>query len=117
MARSAMGRADVEGVVGVVLGAEGIVAAELAALEGLLQIRHDPLASTHQASEGALGSGTAGEQQDAVADLAVGVDALANRAGAVAAFQSHLSDQQMAEAVEHEVGGSREGELDLVKTS
>jgi len=117
MASGAMGGPDVEGVVRVVLGAEGIIAAELAALERFLQVGNDPLAGTHQAAEGALRSGAAGEQQDAIADLAVGVDPFANRAGSIAAFQGHLGDQQVAEAVEQEVGSAGKRKLDLVQTA
>ena len=110
-----MGRPDIKGMVGIVLGAEGIVAAELAALKGLVQITDDPLAGPNQAAQGAFRSGTAGEQQDAIANLAVGVDALADRARAIAALQCHFRDQQMAEAMQQQVGGSGEGELDIVQ--
>jgi hypothetical protein len=118
MAGRAMGGPDVERMVGVMLSAEGIVAAEQGALKGLLQVAIEPLAGFHQAAQGALGPGAAGEQQDAVAVAArlggiqrPGIDALANRAGAIAAVERHLGDQQVAEAVQQQVGGAWEGEI------
>jgi len=56
MTCGAVGRTNVEWVVGVVLGAEGIVAAELAALKGLVQITDDPLAGSNKAAQGAFRS-------------------------------------------------------------
>ncbi len=100
MAGRAVGGPDVERMVGVMLGAEGIVAAEEGPLKGLLQVAIEPLAGFHQAAQGALGPGAAGEQQDAVAVASglggiqrPGIDAFANRAGAVPAVERHLGDQ------------------------
>ena len=74
MTSSAMGWADVEFVVGIMLGAEGVVAAQLPSLESPFQIGNDPLACINKAAECAFRSRRAGKQENAVTDLGVGVD-------------------------------------------
>jgi hypothetical protein len=54
MAGGAVGWPDVEGMVGIVFGAEGIVASEQGPLKGLLQVPIEPLAGFHKASQGAF---------------------------------------------------------------
>ena len=48
MTRRAMGWADVEFVVGIMLRAEGVVAAQLTSLKGPFQIGNDPLARINE---------------------------------------------------------------------
>jgi len=74
MTSSAMGWADVEFVVGVMLRAEGVVAAQLTSIECPFQIGNDPLASINEPPERAFRSRRAGEQENPVTDLGVGVD-------------------------------------------
>lgn len=54
MAGGAMGGPDVIGVVGVVLSAEGIVAAEQSPLKGLLEVAIQALAGFNEPAQGAL---------------------------------------------------------------
>ena len=61
MTGRAMGWADVEFVVGIMLRAEGIVAAQLTSLEGPFQIGNDPLARINKPPERAFRSRCAGE--------------------------------------------------------
>lgn len=54
MAGGAMGGPDVVGVVGVVLGTEGIVAAEQSPLKGLIEVTIHALTGFHESSQGAF---------------------------------------------------------------
>ena len=78
MTRGAMGWADVEFVVGIMLRAEGVVAAKLTSLECPFQIGNDPLARINEPPERAFRSRCAGEQENPVTDLGVGVDPFSN---------------------------------------
>jgi len=90
-------------VVRSVLRAHGVVGAEAAEAQGVVEDACEPASDLDEPSQGPFGVGGAGEQENAVAGLAR-VDALPNGAGRVATLDGNGVDEQVRERMEKDVG-------------
>ena len=74
---------------GLMLGTNGVVGAQFPEFKGCLDVLMDAASHLDQAAKRTLGIRCTRVEQEPVAYAGQGVDALANRAGRVAALQGH----------------------------
>ncbi len=96
----------VAGALARVLRAGGIVRAEPARLERAQEVLVQPPRLLHQAAQRPLRVRAAGVDEEAVAAV-LGVDALAERAGRIAAVHGERLDQQVRQSVQQDVRAAR----------
>jgi hypothetical protein len=77
------------GVIGLMLGTNGVIRAKLSILQGLAQVVFYPSTHLHQAAQGTFRASGAGMEEDAIAHLRDGIDPLANGTGGIAALQGY----------------------------
>jgi hypothetical protein len=85
------------------LGAHRVIGTKRAEFERAANVFMDTPANLNQPTEGVLGVRGSRVEQDAVTHAGQGVDALADRARRITAFQGHRGDQQVRKRVEHQV--------------
>ena len=110
MARGAVEEPLLVGVGWIVLSADRVVGTEAAEFQGALEVALDVPPDVHQTTEGPLGPAGPGVEQDPETVLAC-VDPLADGAGRVTTLQGDGGNQEVREAVEHEVGEARKGRV------